>query len=115
MCFKSLYVGLSVIINVSEIPSSNGKKLLLQCRATSYVKNPQYTWEQNGKVISKEHSITVEKSTIDNTQGYKCTVTGLDENNKETTFYVEKSKYEILAIIRSTIFIVFITICTKLL
>ena len=108
--FNSLFVGISVQIIVSEVPSSNGKNIVLQCRAASYVKNPQYTWEQNGKVISKEQTITVEKSTIDNTQGYKCTVRGLDENNKETTFYVEKSKYELFLLIQSTIFIVFITI-----
>ena len=110
MCFKSLYVGFSVIIIVSEIPSSNGKNIRFQCRAPSNVKNPKYTWERNGKVISKEQTITVEKSTIDNTQAFKCTVTGLDENNKETEYFVEKSKYEINELIQSTIFIVFITI-----
>ena len=110
MCFKSLYVGWSVKIFLSEIPSSNGKNILLQCRAPSNVRNAQYTWELNGKVISEEQNLTVENSTIDNKQKYKCTVKGRDENNKQIKFESSSIESNIYQLIQSTKFIAILTI-----
>ena len=113
MYFKSLYLEIFVKIIPFEIPSSNGKNILLQCRAPSNVKNAQYTWELNGKVISKKQTITVEKSTIDNMQEYKCTVIGRDENNIQIKFESSSTESNIRQLIQSTKFIAILTIWTK--
>ena len=110
MYFKSLYLEIFVTIIPFAIPSSNGKNILLQCRAPSKVKNVQYIWELNGNVISEEQNITVENSTIDNKQEYKCTVKGRDENNKQIKFESSSIDSNIHQLIQSTKFIAILTI-----